>query len=85
MGFGGRVARQRSGGGGVLQLLMQVLNADGITGPAQSQVVQKLQSISEHDPVLFRSARQAVTQAGLGTAMYVTGSVHRSLMYWTND
>ena len=37
-------------------------------GAKQSQTGQKLQSISEHEPVLFRFARHDEMQVGFGAA-----------------
>ena len=54
-------------------------NGDTPAGSAQSQTVQKPQSISEHDPVFLRFARQPATHADaeLGFAQMLA-------MYWTN-
>jgi hypothetical protein len=43
---------------------MQVRSCDGIAGPAQSQVVQKLQSICAHESPVASCDRQPATQVG---------------------
>ena len=58
-------ARQRSGGGGRLQLFTQVRNADGIAGPAQSQARQKLQSICAQPSTAVSCDRQSAIQVAL--------------------
>jgi hypothetical protein len=71
------------GGGGCRQEARHAENGDGVAGPAQSHTGQKLQSISEQEPVFFRFARQPAMQVGLAAAIWVAGSVQRSAMYWT--
>lgn len=59
------------------QAARQSRKADGVVGAAQSHTGQKEQSISEHDPVLFRAARQPATQVGCNK------DEQRPPMYWT--
>src|SRR4029079_6205539 len=56
----------------------QVANGEGIAGAAQSQTVQKPQSISEHDPVFFSVARQPGTHVAFWPLQI-------SPMNWMND
>jgi len=63
----------------VAQAARHAANGDGTAGPAQSQTVQKPQSISEHDPVVFRFARQVAVHAA-----FVPVPVQMLAMYWTN-
>ncbi len=59
-----------------VQFARQAANGDTPAGAAQSHTVQKPQSISEHDPVFLRFARQPATHAESGfaqmLAMYCT-------------
>ena len=64
----GELRAYQSGSGGGTQARRQAANGDGVAGLRQSHAWQKLQSISEQEPVLCRFARQAATQVGFAAA-----------------
>src|SRR6476659_6238015 len=68
----------RRAGGRARQSARHAANVDDATGAAQSQVGQKLQSISAHEPFSFRFARQIEVQNGSAPVF-----PQRSAMYWT--